>query len=162
MKQLKQVSNSFGKIIFNAIRNMNTNITYTNTLAIEDYTMFRKIVGWQELSERQIEISLKNSTSLIVAMDGTKPIGMARTITDGGYFVLLVDVIVLPEYQKTGIGRELMTRLMTGINENINENETVCVSLMAATGKEEFYEKFGFTKRPNAEQGAGMMQYIKK
>jgi len=139
------------------------NITYTNAISINDYKMFRKSVGWQEVSERQIEVSLKHPTSLLIAaMNGEKPIGMARTISDGGYFVLLVDVIVLPEYQKMGIGRELVTRIMTCINENIHENETVCVCLMAASGKEEFYEKFGFTKRPNAEQGAGMMQYVRK
>lgn len=33
------------------------------------------------------------------------------------------------------------------------------VGLMAAVGKEPFYQKFGFHTRPNEREGAGMLQF---
>ena len=36
------------------------------------------------------------------------------------------------------------------------------VGLMAATGKEPFYEKYGFTRRPTNTLGAGMTIFYKK
>ena len=36
------------------------------------------------------------------------------------------------------------------------------VGLMSAKGKERFYEKFGFQKRPNEFQGNGMILRISK
>ena len=37
---------------------------------------------------------------------------------------------------------------------------TVTVGLMAATGKEPFYERLGFNVRPNAHQGSGMQRFL--
>ena len=37
---------------------------------------------------------------------------------------------------------------------------TVTVGLMAATGKEPFYDRFGFNVRPNAHQGSGMQRFL--
>jgi predicted acetyltransferase len=51
---------------------------------------------------------------------------------------------------------------MNYIKQNMQERETIFVSLMAAGAKEGFYEKFGFIKRPNDSWGHGMSQYIKK
>jgi len=39
-------------------------------------------------------------------------------------------------------------------------NNTI-VGLMSATGKEDFYSKYGFIKRPNEKMGCGMTQFIK-
>lgn len=51
---------------------------------------------------------------------------------------------------------------MENINQNLLETDLAFVSLMSAPGKEGFYEKFGFTKRPDAERGSGMSQYIRE
>ena len=37
------------------------------------------------------------------------------------------------------------------------KNTRVTVGLMAAKGKEEFYQKLGFRSRPNENEGDGMM-----
>ena len=51
----------------------------------------------------------KNSIIIKKATFKDKTIGMARAIEDGIYY-LIVDVLVDPEYQKNGIGKNLLKR----------------------------------------------------
>lgn len=143
------------------------NITYTSTLTVEQYNFLRAAVGWREVQADLAKKGLENSAIIIVANHinengEEKVIGMARVITDYGYNVIISDVIVLPEYQSNGIGREILTRIMQYINENIAPGQTKLVYLMAAKSKEDFYKKFGFEQRPNDTLGCGMSQWIEK
>jgi predicted GNAT family N-acyltransferase len=135
---------------------------YTHKITAERLNFLRKSVGGTEYSERQAKAAIENSYYLVTSEVDGNTVGMARIISDGGYMMHIVDVIVLPHFQGKGIGKELQTRVMNYINQNIQENETVFVSLMAAAGKEEFYEKFGFIKRPSDLWGHGMAQYFTK
>lgn len=136
-------------------------IEYVNELSIDDYNNLRKSAGWREVSNRKAEIGLKNSTFTVVATVDKKPVGMARIVGDGGYFALIVDVVVLPQWQGKGIGKNLMTRIMAYIKQNTFEKENMFVSLIAAPDRESFYEQFGFKLCPNGDlMGTGMYQYI--
>ena len=64
------------------------------------------------------------------------------------------DVIVLPEHQNRGIGTRLMDRIMDYLRVHAHDN--TIIGLMSAVGKESFYEKYGFTRRPNDKLGSGM------
>jgi len=70
------------------------------------------------------------------------------------------DVIVIPEYQNKGIGTQLMKKVMEYIEKHANDNSVI--GLMSAKGKEKFYEKFGFSIRPNENFGSGMTIFWKK
>ena len=82
---------------------------------------------------------------------------MGRILGDNGLAFYIQDVIVLPEYQGIGIGRQLMDRLMAYIRLHAKQN--AFIGLMAAVGKESFYERYGFSIRPNQDLGAGMTMY---
>jgi len=97
---------------------------------------------------------------MISANDEGVPVGMARVIIDYGYIVYIADVIVRPDYQGMGIGRALMSKVKAYIDENIAPGQGKFISLMAAPGKESFYEKYGFIKRPNDTLGCGMTQWM--
>jgi len=137
-------------------------IKYTDSISAVDYLMLRKAVGFKELSARQAEAALKNKAFLIVATDDDRTVGMTRLIADGAYIAVIVDVIVLPEYQGRGIGRAMMDKTMDFIKSSITDDEQIAVYLIAAKDKEGFYEKFGFIKRPDETYGAGMSQWISK
>jgi GNAT superfamily N-acetyltransferase len=85
---------------------------------------------------------------------------MGRVIWDRGYVVYIADVIVRPEYQGQGLGREVMTSIMNEIRGYLKPGYRIMISLMAAKGKEEFYKKFDFIGRPNEMTGEGMFQWI--
>jgi predicted N-acetyltransferase YhbS len=138
------------------------NIIYSNTITPDEFNALRAAVGWSVIERSLATKGLENTAFIICARNGEKAIGMARVITDYGYVVYIADVIVLPEYQGKGIGGEIMSRVMMYINDNIAQGQGKSIILMSAKGKEEFYEKFGFVKRPTDNVGCGMTQWIKK
>lgn len=81
---------------------------------------------------------------------------MARLLWDRGYTAYIADVIVLPEYQGQGLGRALIENLFQYMKATIPEGYQVLISIVAAKGKDKFYEKFGFVTRPNETFGPGM------
>ncbi len=127
-----------------------------------DINSFRRSVGWYELSERQLNAAKNNSVFAITALDGEKEVGSARVVGDGGYQFFISDVIVRPEYQGMGIGREMLNRLMECALSVADDDETIMVNLMSAKDKEGFYEKLGFMRRPNDERGCGMTLFLTK
>ena len=52
-----------------------------------------------------------------------------------------------------------MEELLKRIKESLKPGYKVMISLLAAKGKEEFYNKFGFVSRPNDDFGCGMHQW---
>ncbi|MBQ8790995.1 MAG: GNAT family N-acetyltransferase [Ruminiclostridium sp.] len=136
-------------------------ITYEYRIP-KDINSFRRSVGWYELSERQLAAAKNNSVFAITALDGEKEVGSARVVGDGGYQFFISDVIVRPEYQGMGIGREMLNRLMNCALSVADDGETIMINLMSAKDKEGFYEKLGFMRRPNDERGCGMTLFLTK
>lgn len=135
-------------------------ITYRNDITAEEYNTMRAAVGWKCLDLKQAGTGLKNSAYLTVAYDGNVPVGMVRVVSDGGYMTLIADVMVLPEYQKKGIGGQLMENVNGYLDALGEDGACVMVNLMATTGNEGFYAKYGYEARPNERMGAGMVRWI--
>lgn len=136
-------------------------IIYEDYISVEDYNRLRDSVGWNKIKPERAEVGLKNSICF-AAYDDETAIGLARIITDGGYVTAIYDVIVHPDYQKQGIGKDLMNLVMEYIGNTLDVGENQMICLFSAKGKEAFYKKFGFQERPNEELGAGMTQWVKK
>ena len=136
-------------------------ITYKHNIPATEYNNLRIGAGWRSLSIEQAEVGLSNSAYLISAWDDDKPVGVARVISDRGYIYLIVDVIVALEYQGQGIGRHMVEEIEVWLRQEKEGKPTMMVYLMAAEGKEEFYEKFGFRRRPGeGHMGAGMTKWM--
>lgn len=120
----------------------------------------RKNAGWQVFPLEQAEAGIKNAYMVLCARDHGKAVDVMRLLWDGGYTALLSDIIVDPEYQRQGIGKHLVSSGMQRIKTDMQPGYKVMVSLMCAKGKEKFYEKFGFSVRPNDNHGPGMDQWI--
>lgn len=78
--------------------------------------------------------------------------GFGRIISDGIVHALILDVIVLPEMQGEGMGKEIMNKLILKCKKhNIRD-----IQLFCAKDKAGFYEKLGFERR---DENAPGMQY---
>jgi ribosomal protein S18 acetylase RimI-like enzyme len=137
-------------------------ITYENYISAEACDKLRNSAGWPRMHPDQIKAGLSNSAFIIAAKDGDDTLGMARVVSDGGYVYFIVDVIVLPGCQRRGIGKAMMEMVMEYIRNNLRDGYCIQVDLLAAKGREDFYERFGFIKRPNDVFGCGMTQRIKR
>ena len=132
-----------------------------NILTYEVYCELRKSVEWFELPKIKVEEAIKNSIYTITVLDGDKPVGMGRLIGDGIYFTI-VDVIVKPNYQKKGIGTQIVNMLIDYVDKETITGSRSSIQLIAEKGKEGFYEKLGFKKIPNEFCGSGMRKVIRK
>ena len=81
-------------------------------------------------------------------------------VSDQGYVVYIADVMVRPEYQRQGLGSLVVNQILDHIRSTLKPGYKIMISLMAAKGKEAFYEKYGFISRPNERFGCGMHQWI--
>lgn len=135
-------------------------IIHENKLTVQDFCLLQESVGFGKQNLKQTEICLKNSLYTISVEADNKIVGMGRIVGDGARNFYIQDVNVHPDYQGQGIGKAIVEKLLLYIeNYTNNLNLTNCrfqIGLMAAKGKESFYEPFGFRKRPNDSQGNGM------
>ncbi|MDP4143304.1 MAG: GNAT family N-acetyltransferase [Bacillota bacterium] len=124
---------------------------------VDEFVKLRNSVSWGIPTKEAVVKGLDNSLYGVVAIANDEVIGMIRVVGDWSTCFYIQDVIVDPRHQGKGIGKGMMKKVMEFISGNACEG--AIVGLMAARGKEEFYEKFGFWKRPNENFGHGMMQF---
>ena len=77
---------------------------------LEDVLHLYQAVGWTNYTHQpeMLEQALSHSLAIYVALDGDAVVGLIRLVGDGFSSVLVQDLIVLPSYQRQGIGRSLM------------------------------------------------------
>ncbi|CAG0931164.1 amino-acid N-acetyltransferase [Thermoflexales bacterium] len=121
----------------------------------EYFTLF-ETTGWNadpQLTPTDLAKALVSSWYMISVYDDGRLIGFGRVVTDTIH-AMIYDLIVAPDYQRQGIGGEILDRL-------VKRSQTARIrdiQLFCATGKREFYERHGFEVRP--DDGPGM-QYCK-
>ncbi len=135
-------------------------IRFTDYITSEEYMELRRRVGWCEFPLEEAQAGIDNSYMIKCARDEEKAIGVVRLLWDGGYIAFLSDVIVDPDYQGQGVGKKLVESVIQKVKADMKPGYKVKMCLMAAKGKEPFYEKFGFSERPNENLGAGMDQWF--
>ena len=77
---------------------------------LEDVLHLYQAVGWTNYTHQleMLEQALSHSLVIYVALDGDAVVGLLRLLGDGFSVVLVQDLIVLPSYQRQGIGSALM------------------------------------------------------
>ena len=128
---------------------MNSNgIQYSDTreFAIGSVLALYQANEWSSAQKPELlHKALVASHSVVTAWDGTRLVGLGNAISDGYLVVYYPHLLVLPEYQGRGIGRELMLRLMTryeGFHQHM---------LVADGGALDFYRKCGFERAGKTE-----------
>ncbi len=82
--------------------------------------------------------SALSKTLNITAYDNKKLVGCLRILTDGYYFGTITELLVLPQYQKQGIGSKLL--------QLAKDNTPTMLYFGAQPTAEKFYEKNGCQK----------------
>jgi aralkylamine N-acetyltransferase len=100
--------------------------------------------GWwkDEYDPAALGSLIGGSFSFAVAVDTKtgKAIGMGRVISDGVSDGYIQDLVVLPAYRKSGIGREMVSVLV----EQCIRSGVTWIALIAEPGTEFFYMPLGF------------------
>lgn len=128
-----------------------------NIKNIDEINYLYDMVGWESYDNNITKQTLDNTYYSLSVSDDDKIIGYGRLIGDTICFMYIHDVMVMPDYQNKKIGTMIMNKLLDKIREIKKENPDMRVYLGASKGKEEFYKKFGFVERKDANLGAGMI-----
>ena len=100
--------------------------------------------GWwkEEYDPKELSRLILGSFLFVVAADlkTGRAVGMGRVIADGVSDGYIQDLVVLPEYRKTGIGARIVSIL---VKKSV-ERGISWIGLIAEPGTENFYLPFGF------------------
>lgn len=101
-------------------------------------------VGWTNYTNRPEKLAkaYQNSLCVLGAYDGDKRIGVVRAVGDGISIVFVQDLLVLPEYQRQGVG----TRLLRAILEQFADVYQIELLTDDTSKTTAFYESLGLTQ----------------
>lgn len=128
-----------------------------NNKNIDEFNYLYDMVGWEAYDDSITKQALDNTFYSVSVYDDDKIIGYGRLIGDTICFMYIHDIMVIPDYQNKKIGTMIMNKLLDKIRKIKKENPDMRIYLGASKGKEEFYRKFGFIERKDANLGAGMV-----
>ncbi len=124
---------------------------------VEEFNSLYDNVGWGSYEKSISEKALNNTLYSVSVYENNQIIGYGRIIGDGAIFFYIHDVMVKKEYQNKKVGTIIMNKLLEKISEYKKYNQDILVYLGASKNKEDFYKKFGFITRSEADLGPGMI-----
>ena len=95
-------------------------------------------IGWGRREPDQLEAAFGKSTFQRFAFDGTKLVGFGRTIDDGVYYATVVDMVIDPDYQRQGVGTQIMQSLQSALKGFL------ITTLTAVPQVQPFYARLGW------------------
>jgi ribosomal protein S18 acetylase RimI-like enzyme len=102
-------------------------------------------VGWPNPPSKKIFFKLlENSYKVVIAKEQDKIVGFITAISDGVLSAYIPFLEVLPEYQKKGIGKELISRMKSELS-NLYMIDLLCDEDLIP-----YYEKQGMMKATGA------------
>ena len=89
-------------------------ITKETSVSLDDVLHLYQAVGWTNYTNQpqMLAQALTHSLAIYLARDGEKIVGLVRLVGDGFSSVFVQDLIVLPSYQRQGIGSTLMKQAL--------------------------------------------------
>ena len=109
---------------------------------LDDVLHLYQAVGWTNYTNQpqMLAQALTHSLAIYLARDGEEIVGLVRLIGDGFSSVFVQDLIVLPSYQRQGIGSTLMKQALADYKD--------AYQVQLATDESEktlgFYHSLGF------------------
>ena len=101
--------------------------------------------------------AIDNSAFICVCFDGEKIVGASRVVSDLSRFAFIVDLNVNENYQKQGIGKQILENMVQAcLDANIRYIELSTDP--SSPWLEDFYTKIGFIK----VEGSALMEWPRR
>ncbi len=115
-----------------------------NILQAEDFIRLRIETGFAQIPVEHARKALQNGLINVSAVYHGELVGMGRLVGDGAMYWYLQEIIILPEFQRKGIGTMIVNHLVDYAKANSITGKFTTIGGVSAKGKEPFYEKMGF------------------
>lgn len=118
-------------------------VTWSDSLAAVDWGELEALYRAAPLGNKSaagLRTVFTNSRYRVFAFEEGRVVGAGRALADGADCSYICDVAVLPSHQGTGLGKEIVGRLVA-----LSAGHRKII-LYSVPGKEAFYRKFGFRR----------------
>lgn len=118
-------------------------LTWTSNLDDLDWNELQALYRAAPLGNKSVELLrtvFPNSRYRFLVYDEGRLVAAGRALSDGGDCSYICDVAVMPSHQGTGLGREMVSRLLEASRGHKK------IILYSVPGKEGFYRKLGFMR----------------
>ena len=122
-------------------------LTWTDSLEAVDWEELSALYKVAPLGDKpaaNLRTTFSNSRFRCFVFDQGRLVGAGRALADGIDCSYLCDIAVLPTHQGTGLGKQIVGRLL-----ELSRGHKKII-LYATPGKEPFYGKFGFLRMKTA------------
>ncbi len=122
-------------------------IQWSDTTEAVDWTALSEMYRLAPLGNKSpqwLETAFANSMFKFFVRNGGVVVAAGRAVADGVDCAYLCDIAVHPDHQGTGLGKELIQRLVDRCRGHRK------IILYAVPGREPFYAKFGFRRMRTA------------
>lgn len=122
-------------------------LEWTDTEAGIDWDELSALYRLAPLGDKKPELlkmTFGNSLFKCFVRDGARLVAAGRALADGADCSYLCDIAVLPSHQGTGLGQQVVDRLVQASQGHRK------IILYAVPGKEDFYRRFGFVRMKTA------------
>lgn len=127
-------------------------VLQNDVLQPQDFVRLRVLTGFVDIPIEHAKRALDGGLINVSAKYGDRLIGMGRMVGDGAMYWYLQEIIVLPEYQKQGVGTKIVNHLVDYAVSHSTTGKFTTIGGVSAKGKEEFYRKLGFEVISNGIQ----------
>ncbi|PPK92594.1 acetyltransferase (GNAT) family protein [Kineococcus xinjiangensis] len=123
---------------------------------VEDYLRLRRRAGLTPRTPEQAAAALPGSwlAHHVVHIATGETVAMGRVLGDGGWCFHVVDMAVLPEHQRRGLGDAVLTTLLEHIRAHAPAG--AYVNLLADPPGRRLYARHGFTDTAPASVGMAL------
>jgi GNAT superfamily N-acetyltransferase len=119
----------------------NTVISLSDPIAQEEVLSLYVANRWSSAEKPDLLMrALRNSHALATARVGGRLVGLVNAISDGHLVAYFPHMLVLPEFQRQGVGRQLMAAMLERYRDFHQ------LMLTADGDAVAFYEAMGFTR----------------
>ena len=118
-------------------------------VAVGEYRSLRETVGWDAVaaSDEDLQAALGRTWNVTARMPDGRLVALVRVLDDGALYASVWDMVVVPELQRTGVGRALFDRVIERVGvRNL-------VSLVATAAGRELYRSAGFHEESRGAVG---------
>jgi ribosomal protein S18 acetylase RimI-like enzyme len=118
-------------------------VTWSGSIARFDWNELEALYRAAPLGNKSasgLQTVFTNSRYRVFAFEDGRLVGAGRALADGADCSYICDVAVLPSHQGTGLGKEIVSRLVA-----LSQGHKKII-LYSVPGKEPFYRKFGFRR----------------
>ncbi|WP_035768188.1 GNAT family N-acetyltransferase [Arthrobacter castelli] len=114
------------------------------SVPLRDLVRLYAAVGWTAYTKapESLAAAISGSSYVITARMNGELVGLARAVSDNATICYIQDILVDPQYQRSGLGRQMVEAIL---GQYPDVRQKVLVS-DAEPGQRAFYESLGFTE----------------